>query len=249
MPPHFTGQMIVSKRAGAATVFTPLVVKELEQIERDLGGRQTMVGMLVLAPLTSELRYVLGLLGDPQHEKLPLADICARGNILPGELLKSLAGAALLKGKLLASQKIASGIAAVAEDVMAKAVPYEATCNICQGLRVTTPEPTKDDPNPGPQTCYGCEGLGVRVYQPEFEKQKLALEMAQLLPKGGGLNIALQQNTTMLGGGGAGMSTMERLQEVTDRILYGDAPLAPPEVVEGEVTPDPDPAERGGDGA
>ena len=140
----------------AERTFPPTVQRQLQAIESDLGGREELVGMLALAPLTPDLRYVLGMLGDPRNNAKSLAEICAEGNILPGELLRHLAGAALLRGKVLAAQKIGDGIAAVAEDVMRRAAPYEDACHACRGAGAITPEPSSEQPNPGPEVCETC---------------------------------------------------------------------------------------------
>lgn len=214
--------------------FTPTVIEELQTLEQDLGGRQALVGMLVLAPLTPDLRYVLGMLGDPQHAKQSLAQICAIGNILPGDLLQHLVSATQLKGKVRAAQVIAQGIAAVTQDVMRRGAPYEDTCNgACRGTGTVTPEPTVAEPNPQPAPCETCLGTGKLTYQPSIEHQRLAIDIAQLLPKNGGVQIYNQQNNLNPGAGAGG--AIERLQELTDRILYGTGtPL------EGELS---DPAE------
>jgi hypothetical protein len=220
--------------------FTPTVIDELQTLEQELGGRSALVGMLVLAPLTPDLRYVLGMLGDPQHARKSLAQICAIGNILPGDLLQHLSSAALLRGKVRASQKIAEGIAAVTQDVMRRAAPYEDTCNgACRGSGSVTPEPTSAAPNPAPAPCETCLGTGKLTYQPTLDHQKLAIEMAQLLPRGGNIQILNQQNNLPAGGSGGG--SIERLQALTDKILYGSTPL------EGETLSGADlPAEPAG---
>lgn len=201
-------------------LFTPTVREELARIEKDLGGRQALVGMLTLAPLTPDLRYTLGMLGDPQNDGVALAEICARGNILPGELLKQLTSAALLRGKVKAAQKIGDGIAAVAEDVMRRAAPYEDACYACNGLGFLPPVPTPQDPNPNPAPCETCKTVGRLRYSPDLARQELAIEMAQLLQKGGGINIALQQHNTA-GGQSGGGGSLEQIQSLTDRLLYG----------------------------
>lgn len=213
--------------ARAQKIFPPTVVRQLEEIEQNLGGRAEVVGMLVLAPLTPDLRYILGLLGDPQHIRTSLAEICALGNVLPGELLKHLAQAALLKGKVQASQKIGDGIAAVAEDVMRRAAPYEDACSTCAGIGSLTPDPTPAIPNPSPEPCETCHGTGRLLYRPDLERQRLAIDMAQLLPKSGGIQIGLQQNNGVGSVGGVG-GTLERLQALSDRVLYGDPDDAAP---------------------
>lgn len=211
----------------------PLTVRrQLTDLETALGGRASLVGMLTLAPLTPDLHYILGLLGDPDKQALSLAEACAAANVLPGELLKHLAAAALLKGKVQAQQVVGEGIRAVAVDVMRRAAPYEETCYACGGTGSITPDPTPQVPNPGPGPCDTCKASGRLRYTPELDRQKLAIEMAQLLPKSGGLQIAVQQ----VNAAGGGMNTLEKLQALTDRALYGEDLLQQEdETVEGET--------------
>lgn len=228
-----TGSSAMDKRIARA--YPQTVVVELQRIEQDLGGRAEIVGMLTLAPLSPDLRYILGLLGDPQHDQMTLAEICAAGNVLPGELLKHLTSAALLRGKVLASRKIGDGIAAVAEDVMRRAAPFEDACYTCAGIGTITPEPTTQTPNPSPGPCETCKGAGKLRYQPDLERQRLAIDMAQLLPKSGGINIAQINQAGSQGGPGGGGGSLEILQQVTDKLLYGSGPGIPPSAGESPV--------------
>lgn len=225
-----TTSATVTRRAAAT--FPATVVQQLATLEQDLGGRAAVVGMLTLAPLTPDLRYLLGLLGDPQCASNSLAETCMLANVLPGELLKHLAAAALLAGKVRASQKIGAGIAAVAEDVMRRAAPFIDPCYVCQGTGTLTPEPTPQVPNPGPGPCETCAGSGKLLHQPDLDRQKLAVDLAQLLPKGAGIQIA-QINAPAGGGLASGGGTLERLMQFTDEILYGSG--QPPAVVEAET--------------
>lgn len=235
----------------APEAYPSLVVQQLDQIETDLGGRGALVGLLTLAPLSPDLRYILGLLGDPRNSGKPLATICAQGNVLPGELIRHLGSAALLRGKVLAQQAIGNGIAAVTQDLMLKAAPYDAPCYGCRGLGKVTTDPTPKVPNPGPEDCLVCLGTGELRYQPDLERQKLAIEMAHLLPKGGGLQILNQQIGGAAGGvSGSGGGALEQMQQLTDQLLYGDGGGLPPrpaevpadpvegEVVDGDGTPE-----------
>ncbi len=214
--------------------FPPLVVQQLQELETELGGRQALVGMLTLAPLTKDLRYFLGLLGDPHCREHSLAEICTTANVLPGALLQELAQAAMLVGKVRAAQQVAKGIAAVAEDVIRRGAPYEEACTTCRGTGSITPDPSAAQPNPSPGPCSTCQGGGRLRYEPELERQKLALELAQLLPKGGGVNIAVQQNNQGSSGGGQG--TLEKITHLTDQLLYGDDMGTTPDVIDADTT-------------
>ncbi len=133
---------------------------------------------------------------------------------------------------------------------MRRAAPYEDTCNGgCQGTGSLTPEPSPEQPNPVPTPCPTCQGIGVLKYQPDLERQKMAIDMAQLLPKGGGIQIAqINANSGQNSlSGGSGTGALEMLQRLSDRVLYGNgqkAALTPqnphfddsdPSEVEGEI--------------
>lgn len=221
-----------------AAQYPTLVVRELDTLEKQLGGRQALVSLLSLAPLTKDLQYVLGLLGDPQNQQLTLASICAQGNLLPGDLLKYLGAAALHRGQTIAKKTIGEHLPAVVADLMKKAAPYRNPCYGCQGTGSTTPEPTPDQPNPSPQPCETCNGVGELIYQPQLEVQRLAIEMGGLSQKGGGIAI-LNQQLNLPQAGSAGAGALEQLQSLTDQILYGEAVDAEFTPVEETAAPDP----------
>lgn len=211
-----------------ATQYPAMVVQQLQAMEKDLGGRAELVGMLTMARLTPDLEYVLGVLGDPAHARESLAEICAAAGILPGDLLSHLQAAALLRGKVLAAQAVGNGIAAVVKDVMKKAAPYEDACNACMGLGTITPEPTNTTPNPAPETCEICRGTGRLMYQPKLEHQQLAIDMAQIIPKSGGIQIANINGPAAgpgggggFGGGGSISGALTAITRLTDAALYG----------------------------
>ncbi len=219
------------------------VVEELHTVEAQLGGRQAVVGLLALAPLTPTLRYILGMLGEPRFASQSLAEICSTGNILPGELLQHLASAALLRGKTIAAQRIGMAVPAVVEDVLKRATPYEEACSGCQGIGTRVADPTPDTPNPAPVACETCGGTGRLIYQPDLEVQKLALDLAQLLPRSGGMQI---QNIASGGSGHqqqqtGGFGVFAQISALSDRILYGSGDKATTELddeaLPGEIVP------------
>lgn len=212
---------------------------EMAALETALGGRDALTGHLLLAPLTPDLAALIGLLGDPTHRGKSLAAIMAQTNILPGDVLRYVAAAGMARGKALAAVEVGKRIPAVVRDILEKAAPYEGTCTgPCAGTGSYTPNPTTEEPNPTPSPCPVCKGGGVLIYQPAFEHQKLAVELAHLLPKGGGMQILNQQiNAASGAAGGAGDGALEQLQHATDAILYGGAPVVEAEVVDPESPP------------
>jgi hypothetical protein len=194
--------------------------KELAQLERDLGGRQHLVQALTFAKQTKDVRYLLGLIADPEHASLSLAEICRSGRILPGELVTALASGAELRSQLLAKQVIARGIPGVVTEVMHKAAEYEDDCLECMGTGTTVEEPSPENKNPSPQKCDTCKGGGRLKYPADPKCRDLALEMAGLVggAVGGSVinvnnNIANVQNSSYEG--------LERMQEAMDQVLFG----------------------------
>ncbi len=219
----------------------PSAVEALADIERQVGGRQAIVQALVTAPPSKDVKYVLGLLCDPDVKRrgMSLTEICVEAKITPGHLLDLLERGTKLRARIIAGQIIARGTPAVAEDVMQKAAPYEDACPDCQGTGSYTPDPTAEKPNPTHEPCKKCLGAGKLRYDADPKCRELALDMAGLTSKGGGINIGIQTNVQTGGGGGAGMA-YEALTELMDRMVYGRKPQiaaapAPPVI---DVTPE-----------
>ncbi len=61
----------------------------------------------------------------------------------------------------------------------------------------------------------------------DVEYKKLALDLGKLLPKGGGLSVAVSQQLGVVVGSAGG--ALERLQAATDQILYGETLPGPRE--------------------
>ncbi len=221
-----------STRKSTPTKPSPLVVQSLAAVEAEIGGRDALVAALAHAPKSRDILYILGLIGDPRSATTPLADLCARGGITPGELIDAYKSGEINRAQALATSKVGHHLAAVAEDTMLRSLPQQATCPICQGLGQYQPEPTKKVPNPDPVACQTCQSSGVIVVPGDLEHKKLALDMGKLLQKGGGISLAVNQQVGLVFGTAGG--ALEKLQAATDQILYGEAEGGQP-VVEAEV--------------
>lgn len=231
-----------SKLAKRAKQYPSLVVQQIAQLEKDYGGREGLVGVLSMAPMTPDLEYLLGQLGDPRNVRQSLAEVCARSYVLPGQLLHVLMSAGQLYIKARAAHLTQQGISPVIADVLRRAAPYEEACTACmvdgKSLGWITAEPTKDQPNPQPEPCPTCRGALRVVVLPELSRQELALELAHLLQKGGGINIQNNQQINNLGGGGH-TNVLDQIQQLAEGALYEDGdplpaidaePLPPEEV-------------------
>ncbi len=216
-----------------------LVSASLARIETAIGGRDALVAALSHAPKSGDFAYILGLIGDPQRARSPLATLCAMGGITAGELIEAYKAGEINRAQAEAIAKVGARLGEVAADTMRLSIPHEVTCDGCDGEGTVTPEPTKKHPNPKPETCKTCRGTGILVKAGDIDHKKLALDLGKLLPKGGGMAVTVSQQVGVFGGGTAG-GTLELLQAATDSILYGDGAEVPPRaleagVVEGEV--------------
>ena len=168
--------------------------------------------MLELGEGRPEVDRVLDYLADPRYTGYSLARICRLLDLSPAHFFTAYQTARQIRSKIAAMDKVADGIVPVVEDVMKRAAPYEHTCDTCEGTGTVTPEPTKKNPNPEPERCETCRGVGKVTIYPELDRQKLALDLAQLLPKSAGVNILNQQNV-QANLQPAGSGTLEKMQQ------------------------------------
>jgi len=235
----------LTKRGGLAPLGLNAQV-ELERLETEFGGRQHLVQALTFAKQTKDVRYLLGLIADPENNSQSLYAICQMGRVLPGELIQALASGSELRSQLLAKQHIAQRLPTVVKEVMDKAADYEDDCTECMGTGSITADPTDSQPNPGPQPCQTCRGGGKLRFPADKECRDLALEMGGLTSKGGGVQVSTNVQVANFGGGSS-YEGYERMQEAMDLVLFGAASDVPStDVIEAEPTevPPDDPAQE-----
>ena len=209
--------------------------RAVEIFVKELGGRAAFFDMLEIAGSRSEVDVVLELLADPRYNAMSLATICRKAGLTVADLFSAFKVAKQVRGQIASANVVTAGIVPVVEDVMRRAAPYEEVCDRCKGTATYVPNPTKADPNPEPQPCPTCKATGRVLVLPELERQKVALDLAQLLPKPNGTSI-IQQNLALNSGGGShpsGGGALERMQQALAGI--NTSPL----VLEAEVTDEP----------
>lgn len=214
-----------------------------------LGGRQALLDTLAVADGTPEVHQIVNLLIDPRYADWSLRRICHLAGLTVADLFVAYRKALFVKAHLQASALVSQHLVAVVDDVMKRAQPYEVTCDTCAGLCTITPEPSKAAPNPVPGPCPTCRGGGRLICQPDLDRQKVALELGQLLQTRAGISI--QQNSVQLQGGGLGPGgvgtpgALEQLQQAVHEVLYPRAPVeAAP--IEGEIVAAPTSEAAGG---
>lgn len=217
------GALVIDK---AEAEFLDLAAAPINAFEKALGGRPELVGSLSI-DASPEVRDLVAMLLDPHFDGKSLGWLAAKVNITLTDLLRAYRNGVLAKAQILASQMVAARLPAVVDDVMRRAMPYEEPCEGCEATGEMTVRPTKKVPIPDPVKipCTICRGKGKVTRLPDLDRQRLALEIGELIksPKGG--PTVLQQFN--LGGPAAGASadvapgSLEKMQQAVTDILYG----------------------------
>jgi hypothetical protein len=208
--------------------------------ETALGGRDALIDALCVADGTPEVDKVTALLLDMRYDGWSLRRICALANLTVADFFTAYRKAALVRAHLQLIPVITAKLVGVVDDLLTRAQPHYVRCDACNGTTTFVPEPTKDLPNPSPQPCKACKGTGQHLLLPDLDRQKLALEVAEVIkPKSGfTFNQANVLAADRVGSNPTAPGALEQMQQAVNAILFkGPAPStrAP---IEAEVVPE-----------
>jgi hypothetical protein len=183
----------VVRASGAQTLLTDEEAEAnsaaIATVVKALGGKAGLLETLSVAADQPEVEELVSLLLDPRYETISLRRLCHMAGLTIVDLFAAYKKAMVVKAHLLAYQAITDALLPVVEDVMRRAAPYTIPCYDCHGLGTVT-DPTTPDAAPKP--CDACAGQGQVLQLPDLDRQKVALELAQLVQKSAG--FTLQQN-------------------------------------------------------
>lgn len=214
--PFSASEVRVSESGDAAN-------KALNTLEEIAGGRLEIVAQLAtVATLGQKETYLAQLLADPRNDEYSLRTLCKQAGCSVREFIVLLRHARFSGQIAEAMDRVAKYIPDVAEDVMARSVPHTAECPTCNGTG--TVEASRRDKNTKKivtetVTCSGCGGRKVVKVLPDLERQKVALEIAGILKRGGGVQVGVQVNTPAPASG-APLTTSPAFRTETDSLLY-----------------------------
>jgi hypothetical protein len=242
--------MVPAAAHASRTGDSPLTAEEshlsdaaLVRFERVFGRREAFAEILAVADGEPEVTRVIDLLLDVRYDSFSLRRLCAMTGFTVADFFAAYKKASIVRGHLQAAPIIASKIVGVVDDLMTRAQPHYLTCPSCRGTSTITPEPTKEQPNPQPEPCRSCID-GKQLVLPDLDRQKLALEVAELIKPKGGM-VFNQANLLNTGGGRSSIGApgaLEQLQQAASAILFTRPTTVAP--VQGEVVEDLPAADR-----
>ncbi len=233
---HGTQPRHVIARPGSPTEYlSPEEAREntraISRFIDQIGGKEQLLDVLSVAAEAPEVERIVELLLDPRYEKMSLRRLCAMASLTVVDLFAAYKKAMVVQAHLQAYQVITQKLLPVVEDVMTRAAPYTIPCGDCSA----TGQVLDGDQ---PIVCPACHGHKAVIVHPDLDRQKLALELAQLVQKAAGLNI---QNTNVHLPApetrGAG-STLVDLQHAVRAVLSGPrTPILDAEITEATPVP------------
>ena len=195
------------------------------ELEKAVGGRDAVKAALEHAPGGEDVKVLQAFLADPRNDLVAIHKLCDKANIALPTFWGLFRHGSFTRAQIAALAKVTQRLPDVAEDVMARALPYHIPCPSCAG-GVAPPKR---------QRCARCHGTGQLLRQPDVDRQTLALEIGGLIKRGagGGVHVQVMQQQALVVS--QMPSAFAKFQQATDRILYGDGrpsrPTAPSEAV------------------
>jgi hypothetical protein len=213
-----------------------LSVAAIDAFTVALGGRKEVLEALQVANGTPDVDQIVNLLLDPRYAGWSLRKICTLAGLTIADLFVAYKKAMLVKAHLQATKVVTDHLVHVVEDVMRRSQPHEEPCAVC-GASGTVPAGLGSPPGAPPLRCEACHGRGRTLQQPELDRQKLALELGQLVIKGGGISLT-QQTLVAPPGSGFGPGAIVALQQAVGEILAPKSRRQPAQIVDATLVED-----------
>lgn len=209
----------IEKAPPKSEVLSPRQVAVLAEFEKEAGGRDGLVNTLSYGESDPAIEYTVSLIADPRNDDKTLAQICDLGGITLQKLLKHYRDSGGMRAQLKAYEKVWRALPAVAEDVMYRAIPQPIDCAACDGEGKIS-KPTTGGER-GMVECRKCAGTGRTLSVPDLDRQKLALDLGKMLPKGPAVAVNTQVNSQT--NNFASASDFRAFRAASDAILFGQA--------------------------
>jgi hypothetical protein len=198
----------------------------VETFARVIGGREELAQVLSVATTAPDVDQVVTHLLDPRYAHWSLRTLCHRAGLTVADLLAAYKKAVITRAHVEASAIIARKLPPIVEDVMTRATPLPIVCPACKGDEAKR------------HACFTCHGTGAVRSEPDLDRQKLALELGQMVAKGGGLLIQQNQVVAATQVAAHGPGVLEQLQQAVGEVLF--RPRRPMMTQPDETEPEPE---------
>lgn len=217
----------------------------LDTTIKAMGGREAIFDTLAVASDDPQVDHLLRLLADPVYQTMPLKQLCHHAGVTVVDLFAAYRKAMVVQAHLLAYKTITLKLPAIVEDVMRRAAPFEIPCTGCNGRKQIV---EGEGDKAALVDCPTCNGHGVLQQLPDLDRQKLALELGQLVQKSAGINLT--QNSLVVPPPApeddapmAGPGTLIEMQHALRELQRGPRRAIPEAPVIDAETVAPDPPE------
>lgn len=177
------------------------LTKALGEFEKMVGEREGLVAALSTVELTEKEEMLLGLLEDPARQGETLLTLCKMAGV-PAHALMGLYRSAMTQQT---ERILFGGLPRVVQGVVDQASSGKVVCPECG-----------NDEELGKGGCERCGGVGWVYQKGSFDHQQLVMDAARMLPKGGGVNVKVNQQVGISAAGGI----FDKFVAATDEAAY-----------------------------
>lgn len=163
--------------------------KRLDTFEQAVGGREALVETLEFATLTDKESHLLNLLQDPGRQNDSLAIILKHSGIPTSHFMDLYKSASMIAANSVIMSRLAESTPSIVDDMVDKSIDAKVECPKC-----FNDEFKRID-------CDMCFGKGKVFRGSDLDRQKLLLEAAGIVKKGGGVNVQVNQQVNNLNPG------------------------------------------------
>jgi hypothetical protein len=198
--------------------------KAIDKLAQSYGGRDGVLELLLHADATAPgapVERVAALMMDPANDGKSLGLIARLAGVSFASILRAINtghGAKALRASMEAFYSKAPEISA---DVVKNSVPQVVECRGCEGggtVKVKVKGKQAEVP------CSTCRGSGLIQIEPDFDHQKLALEIAGVhkkhKPAGPGVRVQVNQQQNLRVRSDA-LGMVDAVKSAASRMLYG----------------------------
>jgi hypothetical protein len=197
------------------------------RLEESIGGRDNLVEILSSQERDTKQDILFRLLVDPARKHDSLLKLCQDAGVTSTEIIAMLRDSVVSQSLARAQITLADKLDQITRDVAEKAADHVKPCKCAILSAVGEPDPE----------CPECGGRGEIVREGSLKHAEMVMKATGLVEKGGGVNVNVQQNNMVAGGGGF----LDKFVKATDDAAFDVMPEGAYDAEEAELAEEVDP--------